>query len=189
MYLDDALFYVTLDDTVQNEELAEWAVAAIAGGVDIIEAVDPEQADILRPVCKTEDALLVLPVGVEPLDIAADGYIVVTPGVSVGLARGMAPENAFVGVRTMTLEETLLAVETGCDFLVYGGGTDVANVFAAVSSPGVPLYAGGANELHDVEETIKAGIFRIGVKAALLGGLVSVQERAGSISRWLGREI
>ena len=189
MRIDDALFYVSLDESVAVDDLEDWCSSAVAGGVDVVECRSGDELARISGVCRREEIIAATALDGTAVEVEADAVVINAGEMSVGLARGMVQPGVLTGVRAATLNDIILAVETDCDFVVYTGGHDAHQVFAAVMRPGVPLFAGGMRCLDDIEAVIAAGVFRIAVPAALLGDNSTVRDNAAKISRLLGREI
>lgn len=194
MKLADAFLYL---DVVGEDwdvgELESFCAAAIAGGVDVVElngSAGRSAVEAAIAACRREDALLLVAHNVSlAAEAGADGVIIDIEDVSVGEARAGMDESALVGSATQSLDEAILAVEVGVDFVVHGGGRACAGVFAQIGAEaGIPLFAAGIESRDDARALTEAGVYRLCIRSDVIGR-EDATAAAASFSRMLGREI
>ena len=194
MRLEDAFLYLVVESTFSaDSDLVTACGEAIAGGADIIQVEtctegDDAVAAELPELCRKEQALLV--VKGDPAvarDLGADGVHLGSRETSMGLARAIAGEDCFVGMSTCSLDEALLGLEIGADYLLHHAGTACVGTFAALRGRAhVPLFAAGIACFEEAEEMVGKGIVRLCVELSRLDA-ARVKEEVAEYSQLLGR--
>jgi thiamine-phosphate pyrophosphorylase len=196
MRLEDALLHVEVKvDAATLSAAAATCEQIIEGGGDVIHlATDPgldglaDALEAMAVVCRRDDALLVVR-DLAELAGAADGVHLTNTEMSVPLARAQAGDGKLVGMSSGTVEEAMVALEVGVDYVLHTAGSGCAGAFAALRGlAGVPLVAGGLSGPDDARHVVERGIFRlgIGVSARAAGEL---RESVAVYSRILGRSL
>jgi thiamine monophosphate synthase len=192
MQIDDAFLYMDFGDAPVDETLIEACRAAVAGGVDVVQArlAEDRAAPVRRlaELCGEEEAMLVL--AGEPGGVAesgADGLHLESPDSPISLARVTVGDGKLVGVTSGSLDEARLALEVGVDYLVHRRGAECAGDFAALHDEArVPLFAGGLAGLDEARGLVDAGVFRLCIRARATDP-ARVREEAAGYARLLGR--
>jgi len=194
MRLEDSLLYLILDPVV-GRDMEEFCVAAIEGGVDVIHlplsmSGNKEIVKSVRDVCQREDALFLvsddanMTVGVE-----SDGIHLSSVTGAVGQARAMIGVDGLLGISTQSVNDAILALEVGADFLLHWAGTGCPVAFSGLpGAAGSVLFAAGLSSLDDARSVVDGGVYRLCIESKLLDG-DDVMERAAGFSRVLGRSI
>jgi thiamine-phosphate pyrophosphorylase len=192
MRLEDSLLYLILDPVV-GRDMEEFCVAAIEGGVDVIHlplsmSGNKEIVKSVRDVCQREDALFLvsddIAVGVE-----SDGIHLSTVTGAIGRARAMIGVDGLLGISTQSVNDAILALEVGADFLLHWAGTGCPAEFSGLPrAAGSVLFAAGLSSLDDARSVVDGGVYRLCIESKLLDG-DDVMERTAEFSRVLGRSI
>jgi thiamine-phosphate pyrophosphorylase len=188
--LAEARLYLCTDARTHREDLAEFADAALAGGVDIIQLRDktleagPELAalEVLAEACQRHGALLAvndradvaLAAGAQVLHLGQDD-------LPVGWARRVLGEEVVIGRSTHDpAQASDAARQPGVDYFCTGpcwptptkpgrpaAGLELVHATAA-AAPLRPWFAiGGIENLHRLEEVLRAGADRVVVVRAI----------------------
>jgi thiamine-phosphate pyrophosphorylase len=188
--LAEARLYLCTDARTHREDLAEFADAALAGGVDIIQLRDktleagPELAalKVLAEACQRHGALLAvndradvaLAAGAQVLHLGQDD-------LPVGWARRVLGEEVVIGRSTHDpAQASDAARQPGVDYFCTGpcwptptkpgrpaAGLGLVRATAA-AEPVRPWFAiGGIENLHRLEEVLRAGADRVVVVRAI----------------------
>ncbi|WP_372670163.1 thiamine phosphate synthase [Amycolatopsis kentuckyensis] len=191
--LDAARLYLCTDARTSRGDLASFADAALAGGVDIIQLRDktggsPLEAaqeiaalEVLAEACARHGALLsvndradvALAVGADVLHLGQDD-------IPVGLARRILGEDVVIGRSTHSLDQALAAAaEPGVDYFCTGPcwptptkpgrsapGLDLVRSTAA-AAPSRPWFAIGGIDGDRLPSVLEAGASRIVVVRAI----------------------
>jgi thiamine-phosphate pyrophosphorylase len=191
--LDDARLYLCTDARTGRGDLAGFADAALAGGVDIIQLRDktggvPIEAkqelaalEVLAEACARHGALLAvndradvaLAVGADVLHLGQDD-------IPVSLARRIVGEEPVIGRSTHSVEQARAgAAEEGVDYFCTGPcwptptkpgreapGLDLVRATAGLRTTR-PWFAIGGIDLARVPEVLAAGAERIVVVRAI----------------------
>ncbi|GAB3135708.1 thiamine phosphate synthase [Amycolatopsis stemonae] len=191
--LDAARLYLCTDARTARGDLAAFADAALAGGVDIIQLRDktggaPLEAaaeiaalEVLAEACARHGALLsvndradvALAVGADVLHLGQDD-------IPVALARRILGEDVVIGRSTHSVAQaTAAAAEPGVDYFCTGPcwptptkpgrsapGLDLVRSTAA-STPGRPWFAIGGIDAGRLPSVLEAGASRIVVVRAI----------------------
>ncbi|MGW4520443.1 thiamine phosphate synthase [Amycolatopsis sp. NPDC004378] len=191
--LDAARLYLCTDARTARGDLAAFADAALAGGVDIIQLRDktggsPLEAaaeiaalEVLAEACARHGALLsvndradvALAVGADVLHLGQDD-------IPVPLARRILGEDVVIGRSTHSVAQaTAAAAEPGVDYFCTGPcwptptkpgrsapGLDLVRSTAA-STPGRPWFAIGGIDAGRLPSVLEAGASRIVVVRAI----------------------
>jgi thiamine-phosphate pyrophosphorylase len=188
--LAHARLYLCTDARTHRGDLAEFADAALAGGVDIIQLRDktleaaPELAalEVLAQACQRRGALLAVN---DRADVAlAAGAHVLHLGqddLPVGWARRVLGEEVVIGRSTHDpTQASTAARQPGVDYFCIGpcwptptkpgrpaAGVELVRTTAA-AGPIRPWFAiGGIENLHRLEEVLRAGADRVVVVRAI----------------------
>jgi thiamine-phosphate pyrophosphorylase len=191
--LDDARLYLCTDARRSRRDLAEFADAALAGGVDVLQLRDKgsdgdlEARDelaalaVLAEACARHGALLAVN---DRADIAlAAGADVLHLGqddLPVSWARRVVGDEMIVGRSAHSAQETATAAdETGVDYFCVGPcwptptkpgrpapGLDLVRTVAG-REPTRPWYAIGGIDRPRVDEVLAAGARRVVVVRAI----------------------
>lgn len=205
--LDDARLYLCTDARTERGDLAEFADAALDGGVDIIQLRDkPQEAgpelaalEILADACRRHGALLAVN---DRADVAlAAGAPVLHLGqddLPVGWARRILGNEVVIGRSTHDAGQAAAAAsQPGVDYFCAGpcwptptklgrpaAGLDLIRNTAA-AQPTRPWFAiGGIENLHRLEEVLRAGATRVVVVRAITEA-ADPGEVAGTFARRL----
>ncbi len=183
--LRDARLYLVCDLLPGGRELADVLVAALAGGVDIVQLRDKAASDdellaaaaIARGLCDDAGALLILNDRPDLVSAAgADGCHVGQQDMAPAAARALAGERVLVGQSTHFPGEIDAATEA--DYI------GVGPVHATPTKPGrdpvglelvryaafhatVPFFAIGGIDAGNVHEIVAAGAQRIAAVRAI----------------------
>jgi thiamine-phosphate pyrophosphorylase len=188
--LADARLYLCTDARADRGDLAEFADAALAGGVDIIQLRDKalearhelDALDVLADACQRHGALLAvndradvaLAAGAQVLHLGQDD-------LPVGWARRVLGDEVVIGRSTHDLAQaTAAAGQRGVDYFCTGPcwttptkpGRRAAGLglvrSTAATIPGRPWFAiGGIENLQRLEEVCAAGADRVVVVRAI----------------------
>ena len=188
--LDDARLYLCTDARTEGGDLAEFAGAALAGGVDIIQLRDKTlearlelaALAVLADACRRHGALLAVN---DRADVAlAAGAQVLHLGqndLPVGWARQIVGDEVLIGRSTHDPAQAAAAAgQPGVDYFCAGpcwptptkpgrpaAGLDLIRSTAA-SPPARPWFAiGGIENAHRLEEVLRAGARRVVVVRAI----------------------
>lgn len=190
--LADARLYLCTGARRDRKDLAEFADAALAGGVDVIQLRDKggepleatqelEALEVLAEACARHDRLLAvndradvaLAAGADVLHLGQDD-------LPVEWARRVAGEEIVVGRSSHSAEETLRAAdEPGVDYFCVGPcwptptkpgrpapGLDLVRTVAG-RAPARPWFAIGGIDGGNLDEVLAAGATRIVVVRAI----------------------
>jgi thiamine-phosphate pyrophosphorylase len=188
--LDDARLYLCTDARTDRGDLAEFADAALAGGVDIIQLRDKTvearlelaALEVLADACRRHGALLAVN---DRADVAlAAGAQVLHLGqndLPVGWARRMVGDEVLIGRSTHDRAQAAAAAsQPGVDYFCAGpcwptptkpgrpaAGLDLVRSTAA-SQPARPWFAiGGISDAQRLEDVLQAGARRVVVVRAI----------------------
>ncbi|MDQ3900637.1 MAG: thiamine phosphate synthase [Actinomycetota bacterium] len=188
--LDDARLYLCTDARTDRGDLAEFADAALAGGVDIIQLRDKilearlelAALEVLAEACRRHRALLAVN---DRADVAlAAGAQVLHLGqhdLPVSWARRIVGDEVLIGRSTHDPAQAAAAAnQTGVDYFCAGpcwptptkpgrpaAGLDLIRSTAA-SQPARPWFAiGGISDPHRLEDVLRAGARRVVVVRAI----------------------
>ncbi|QGK68516.1 thiamine phosphate synthase [Allosaccharopolyspora coralli] len=193
--LDDARLYLCTDARTERGDLAEFADAALAGGVDIIQLRDksphgaPLEArhelaalEVLAEACVRHDKLLSVNDRADlALAVEADVLHLGQDDLPVGLARRVVGDRIVVGRSTHDVAQAdSAATESGVDYFCAGpvwttptkpgrpaAGLDLVRHAAEHSGHGRPWFAIGGIDLDTVSEAREAGAQRAVVVRAI----------------------
>jgi thiamine-phosphate pyrophosphorylase len=188
--LDDARLYLCTDARRERGDLAEFADAALAGGVDVLQLREkgtleagPELAalDVLAQACARHGALLAvndradvaLAAGADVLHLGQDD-------LPVGWARKVVGDDMLIGRSAHSADETATAAdEAGVDYFCVGPcwptptkpgrpapGLDLVRTVAH-REPARPWFAIGGIDGGRLDEVLAAGARRIVVVRAI----------------------
>ena len=190
--LADARLYLCTGARRDRGDLAEFADAALAGGVDVLQLREKggepleakqelEALEVLAGACAKHDRLLAvndradvaLAAGADVLHLGQDD-------LPVGWARRVAGEEIVVGRSSHSAEETLRAAdEPGVDYFCVGPcwptptkpgrpapGLDLVRTVAG-RAPARPWFAIGGIDGGNLDEVLAAGATRIVVVRAI----------------------
>ena len=193
--LDEARLYLCTDARTEQGDLADFADAALSGGVDIIQLRDksphgaPLEAraelaalEVLAEACVRHGALLAVN---DRADIAlaadADVLHLGQDDIPVGLARRIIGDHVVLGRSTHDLAQTdAAATETGVDYFCTGpvwttptkpgrapAGLELVRHAAEHRGHGRPWFAIGGIGADNLDEVLRAGAERIVVVRAI----------------------
>lgn len=188
--LDDARLYLCTDARTDRGDLAEFADAALAGGVDIIQLRDKilearlalAALEVLADACRRHGALLAvndradvaLAAGAQVLHLGQDD-------LPVSWARRIVSDEVLIGRSTHDPAQAAAAAnQTGVDYFCAGpcwptptkpgrpaAGLDLIRSTAA-ALPARPWFAiGGISDPHRLEDVLRAGARRVVVVRAI----------------------
>ncbi|MCA1821692.1 MAG: thiamine phosphate synthase [Pseudonocardiaceae bacterium] len=188
--LDDARLYLCTDARTDRGDLAEFADAALAGGVDIIQLRDKilearlalAALEVLADACRRHGALLAvndradvaLAAGAQVLHLGQDD-------LPVSWARRIVGDEVLIGRSTHDPAQAAAAAnQTGVDYFCAGpcwptptkpgrpaAGLDLIRSTAA-ALPARPWFAiGGISDPHRLEDVLRAGARRVVVVRAI----------------------
>jgi len=194
MRLEDSLLYLILDSAV-GSDAAGFCAASIAGGVDVIHIPADMSGDegivaSVRDVCRRDDALFVVSDDADvAVDVESDGLHLSSAAQSVGQARAMIGVDGLVGVSTQAVNDAILALEIGADYLLHWAGTGCPAAFSGLpGAAGSVLFAAGLSSLDDARAVVDGGVYRLCIDSKLLD-VDDVTGSAAEFSRVLGRSI
>lgn len=195
--LDEARLYLCTDARSERGDLAEFADAALAGGVDIIQLRDkvpggaPLEArqelaalEVLADACVRHGALLAVN---DRADVAlaaeADVLHLGQDDIPVGLARRVVGDQVAVGRSTHDpVQADAAATEAGVDYFCTGpvwttptkpgrpaAGPELVEHTAAHRGHGRPWFAIGGIGHDNLDDVLRAGAERIVVVRAITG--------------------
>src|SRR5581483_1890067 len=187
------LYLITDQELSENQDTPKTVVAALKGGVDIVQ---------LREYSLTDKKLLEMALEVRKLtrkykalfivnnrpDIAllskADGVHLGQEDMTVSSARQLLGKGKIIGVSTHGMDQAKKAVKEGADYIGVGPVFPTQtkkNVVPPVTlgyvkqiaSSGItiPAFAIGGIKLHNVDEVLRAGARRIAVVTGIVGAL------------------
>ncbi|MBV8995220.1 MAG: thiamine phosphate synthase [Pseudonocardiales bacterium] len=188
--LDDAQLYLCTDARTDRGDLAEFADAALAGGVDIIQLRDKTlearlelaALEVLADACRRHGALLAvndradvaLAAGAQVLHLGQDD-------LPVGWARRIVGDEVVIGRSTHDRAQAASAAsQPGVDYICAGPcwptptkpGRPAAGLnlirSTAASQPARPWFAiGGISDAQRLEDVLRAGARRVVVVRAI----------------------
>lgn len=191
--LDDARLYLCTDARRTRGDLAEFADAALAGGVDIIQLRDktggePLEAkqevaalEVLAEACARHNALLAVNDRADvALAVDADVLHLGQDDLPVSVARRILGEEPIIGRSTHSVPEALAAAgEAGVDYFCTGPcwptptkpgrpapGLDLVRA-TADSATSRPWFAIGGIDLTRLPDVVAAGASRVVVVRAI----------------------
>jgi thiamine-phosphate pyrophosphorylase len=191
--LADARLYLCVDARAERGDLAEFADAALAGGVDIIQLRDkrdgaPLQArdeiaalEVLAEACRRHDALLAVNDRADiALAVDADVLHLGQDDIDVPLARRILGDEVVIGRSTHSPEQAAAAARApGVDYYCAGPcwptptkpgrsapGLDLVRAAAALPTER-PWFAIGGIDRGRLPEVLDAGAERIVVVRAI----------------------
>jgi thiamine-phosphate pyrophosphorylase len=191
--LADARLYLCTDARAGRGDLAEFADAALAGGVDIIQLRDktggaPLEAkqelaalEVLAAACARHGALLAVNDRADvALAVEADVLHLGQDDLPVRLARRVLGDGPAIGRSTHSAEQAqAAATEPGVDYFCTGPcwptptkpgrlapGLDLVRDTAS-SAPGLPWFAIGGIDQQRLPEVLDAGAERVVVVRAI----------------------
>ena len=191
--LDAARLYLCTDARRDRGDLAEFAEAALAGGVDIIQLRDktdgiPLEArqeldalDVLAGVCARHGALLAVNDRADvALAVDADVLHLGQDDLPVSVARRVLGDEPVIGRSTHSVPKALAAAEEAdVDYFCTGPcwptptkpgrpapGLDLVRATAA-SAPARPWFAIGGVDLDRLPDVVTAGASRVVVVRAI----------------------
>ena len=196
MRLEDALLYLVLTvDGLEASEAARLCRDAIKGGVDMVQIRTADKAGFndalvqeVGTVCKEEDALFIIadaPDLVCHANVA--GIHLDRSDISIGQARSIVGMDRIIGLSSLSVDEAMLALEIGADYLMHNGGARSPSDFNRLKNvSGVPLFAAGIGNIDEARRIVEGGVYRlcIGSESVDSGGIT---EQMSQISRILGR--
>jgi thiamine-phosphate pyrophosphorylase len=189
--LDTARLYLCTDARTERGDLAEFADAALAGGVDIIQLRDktngaPLEAkqevaalEVLAEACARHDALLAVNDRADvALAVDADVLHLGQDDLPVSIARRVIGDDPVIGRSTHSVEQAqAAAAEPGVDYFCTGPcwptptkpgrpapGLDLVRAIAGTSRP---WFAIGGIDLERLPEVLAAGASRVVVVRAI----------------------
>lgn len=197
---------VTDQELSENHDTLATVEEALKGGVDIVQlreySLDDSKllamAHQVRKMTRVHNALFI--VNNRP-DIArlseADGVHLGQDDLPVAEARKILGEGKLVGISTHGMDQAKKAAVDGADYIgvgpVYPTQTK-QNVVPAVtldyvkkvsaSGLNLPFFAIGGIKLHNLEEVLKAGAYRVAVVTGIVKTL-NVQKVAGEFKEIL----
>jgi len=195
--LEDALLCWVADlDACNRQQASSLCEQAIDGGVDIVVALSRrdgvsivDAARAVAEVCRRDDAILMVCDDAELFaEVGADGLHVSGAGISFGQARATVGNAGLVGLSSQTVEDAMLALEVGADYLVHYGGPSSYSDFARMGAGGVPVFAAGLTEFEDFDGAVRLGCRRLCLEPDH-PAVSSMREQAAELSRLLGRSI
>lgn len=191
--LADARLYLCTGARSDRGDLAEFADAALAGGVDIIQLRDktggaPLEAaqeiaalEVLAEACERHDALLAVNDRADiALAVDADVFHLGQDDIPVALARRILGDDVAIGLSTHSLTQArAAAAEPGADYFCTGPcwptptkpgrsapGLDLVRATAA-AGPARPWFAIGGIDRARLPGVIEAGADRVVVVRAI----------------------
>lgn len=197
MKLEDAFLYLVVNiEEATPSELPDICGAGISGGVDIIEIRNARYEDHVglleeaARVCRRDGAIMVIGDDYELGGrLSVDGVRMQAEGSTIGLMRVCLPDDYIIGLSSHSLDESILALELGADYLVHYGGVVSPSIFARLPiGAGTPLFAGNVSNLEIAREIVNAGIYRLCVDSGPVDAR-TIGERMAEFSRLLGRSI
>jgi thiamine-phosphate pyrophosphorylase len=189
--LDTARLYLCTDARTERGDLAEFADAALAGGVDIIQLRDkangaPLEAkqelaalEVLAEACARHDALLAVNDRADvALAVDADVLHLGQDDLPVRIARRVIGDDPVIGRSTHSVEQAqAAAAEPGVDYFCTGPcwptptkpgrpapGLDLVRATTGASRP---WFAIGGIDLERLPEVLAAGASRVVVVRAI----------------------
>jgi thiamine-phosphate pyrophosphorylase len=179
--LAEARLYLCTDARRDRGDLAEFADAALAGGVDVIQLRDKGGAELearqelaaLEVLAVNDRADIALAAGADVLHLGQDD-------LPVSWARRIVGDDVVIGRSTHAAEETAAAaVEPGVDYFCTGPcwptptkpgrpapGLDLVRYAAGLGSDR-PWFAIGGIDLDRLDEVLAAGADRVVVVRAI----------------------
>lgn len=175
-----------ITDTVVQDKFSHIEIAklAIKGGADIIQFRDKrmttselvDTAIEIRKLCNHADVLFIVNDRVDVAIVSdADGVHLGKNDIPVKEARKLLGGNKIIGGTAHTLQEALIAVKQGADYIGYGHifptGSKVRNtkpkgikkLKQVCSQIKIPVLAIGGIGLENVEEVMFTGVHGIAV--------------------------
>ncbi|MCY9784756.1 thiamine phosphate synthase [Nocardiopsis sp. EMB25] len=188
-HLDASLLYLCTDARRERGDLAEFADAALAGGVDIIQLRDKDleareeiaALEVLREACERHGALLAVN---DRADIAravrADILHLGQRDLPVPMARDIIGADPIIGRSNNDIEAaSASAAELGSDYFCVGptwatptkpgrpaAGLELVERVAALDTD-KPWFAIGGIDLSNIDRVLEAGARRVVVVRAI----------------------
>ncbi len=187
MNLDLTLYFVT-DEATPLEALLTIVEKAIEGGVTLVQLREKssdgnvfyEKAKALKELLDRYDVPLIINDRVDvALAVGAAGVHIGQSDLPLHTVKNILPQSMIVGVSVSTVEEALLAEETGASYLGVGAafptGTKKdakvlpAGMFEKITqSVSIPSVAIGGITLENIESLRNAGIAGVAIVSALM---------------------
>ncbi|KAA0948721.1 thiamine phosphate synthase [Sporosarcina sp. ANT_H38] len=187
MNLDLTLYLVT-EEAAPLETLLTIVEEAIEGGVTLVQLREKssdgnvfyEKAKALKELLDRYDVPLIINDRVDvALAVSAAGVHIGQSDLPLHAVRNILPQSMIVGVSVSTVEEALLAEETGASYLGVGaafptGTKSDAKVLPAgileeiTRSVSIPSVAIGGITLENIESLWNTGIAGVAVVSALM---------------------
>jgi len=198
MKLEDALLYLVVEVSLDDRrDIGLLCEGAIAGGVDILELRPAGNSDAVKThiaagvdACRREDALSIVTNDTTlAAETGAGGVLINDINLAFGTVKASLDPSQIVGVSTRTLDDAMLALEMGPDYVTHYAGTECVGHFGSLKfMAGIPLYAAGLQDFSQAESLTAGGIFRFCVHWKTGDG-DNVTERMIEYSRLLGRSM
>lgn len=196
MRLEDALLCLVLTvDGLEGTEAATLCRDAIKGGVDMMQIKTADKAGFsgalmqeVGNVCREEDALFIIADAPELARHAnVAGVHLDRSDISIGQARSIIGMDQVIGLSSSSVDEAMLALEIGADYLMHNGGTRSPSDFNLLKNiAGVPLFAAGIGSIDEVGKIVDGGVYRLCIESEIVDGN-EITEQMSQISRMLGR--
>lgn len=155
--------HLVTDRKRANAGLREACLAAIRGGVDVVQLREKggpalatyEDALTLLPDARKHGAKILLNDRVDvALAASADGVHLAGKSLPPEVARELLPPHMTLGVSVHSVEEARLAVAGGADYVTFG------HVYPTASKPG--LAPRGVRQLAEIVEAVEVPVVAIG---------------------------
>ncbi len=196
MRLEDALLYLVLTvDGLEASEAARLCRDAIKGGVDMVQIRTADKAGFndalvqeVGNICKEEDALFII---ADAPDLAhhanVAGIHLDRSDISIGQARSIIGMDQVIGLSSSSVDEAMLALEIGADYLMHNGGARSPSDFNLLKNiSGVPLFAAAIGNIDEARRIVEGGVYRLCIGSEIIDS-GRITEQMSQISRILGR--
>lgn len=202
------LYAVTDRAWLHERKLSDDVEKALLGGATFVQLREKdasfeeflEQAKEVKEVCKKYNVPFVINDNIEvALAVDADGVHVGQSDMETGSVRQKLGKDKIIGVSTRTVEEALLAQDTGADYLGVGAmfqtstKLDAADVTfeelkAICAAVEIPVVAIGGISNHNVLELEGTGIDGVAVVSAIFAA-EDIQKATSQMKQKLERVV
>lgn len=191
MYLEDAMLALIVNpDRCDAAEVEGFCADAIGGGIDMI-VVEGNNIDLnmkLYKICKANDALLAVTDISAFNRVEADCFVNMGDDISIGQAAGILLDGQKNGQYVDNINEALMSVEVGIDFLFMKQNFPDRGSLSAIDTS-VPIYVGNVDSPEKAKEFAEAGIIRMFFNAEDYDKSISPTEYYAQVSRCIGRTL
>ena len=183
----DKKVYLVTDYRIPFDELTKKVEEALKSGIRLLQYRDKnvstkimcERAEELLKLCKKYNTIFLVNDRIDvAMAVEADGVHIGQDDMDCKIARKILGKDKIIGVSTKTVEESLKAVNDGCDYLgcgaVYSTNTKDTSVITIETlgeirkNVSVPIYGIGGIDVNNITKELKKQIDGVAVITAIL---------------------